>query len=132
MSKNKEQRKKHSAFYLRLKKSLKCAIKEIRDGNAKQHTVCSDDSAPLVTIAFPLCDYWLLLFFENGEIRLYDCAWALQHSSMEKLHKMNFFKKVRITHNGVKWNKNIEMGTEELYGNSTPLTDYEGNLLKLL
>lgn len=30
------------------------------------------------------------------------------------------------------YNKDIEIGTEELYVSSTPLTDFEGNLLKLL
>ena len=132
MKKNKKQCKKYSSFYLRLKKSLKCAIKEVRNGTVKRHTVCSNDSAPLVTMAFPMYDYWLILFFTNGEVRLYDCAWALKHSSMEKLCKMNFFKKVRVTRNGVKWNKDIEIGMEELYESSTPLTDFEGNLLKLL
>ena len=90
------------------------------------------ETATSVKEVFPLQDYWLLLFFANGEIRLYDSAWTLQHSSMEKLHKRSFFKRARVSHDGVKWNKKIAIGAEELYEKSTPLTDYEGNLLKLV
>ena len=92
----------------------------------------SEETLSRVKRAFPLHDYWLLLFFVNGEVGLYDCAWILQHSSMEKLHKTGFFKKVLVSRGGVKWNKRIAIGSEELYRNSFPLTDDSGNLLKLL
>ena len=107
--------------------------KKEKDKAANSSMACgSVEKAPSVKNVFPLRDYWLILFFANGEVRLYDCVWTLRLSSMEKLCKMHYFRKVRVAHDGVKWNKKIMIGSEELYGNSTPLTDYAGNLLKLL
>ena len=104
-----------------------------KDKTADSSTACgSVEKAPKVKKVFPLYDYWLILFFANGEVRLYDCLWTLRLSSMKKLHKMSFFGKVRVARDGVKWSKNIALGSKELYADSTPLTDYDGNLLKLL
>ena len=132
MSKNKKQRKKHSAFYLRLKKRLKCAIKEIRNGTAIRHTLSTDESVPMVSMVFPLHDYWLLLFFANGEVRLYDLIWAPEQPCMEKLKSIDFYKKVHVANGRVYWNKKISLDSDLLYNNSTPLTDDTGRLLKLL
>ena len=92
----------------------------------------TDGSKPAVCEVFPLRDYWLLLFFSNGEIRLYDCAWVLKISSMERLSKKGFLRKAQAVNGTVMWNKSIALQADELYGNSTPLTDNEGKLLQLL
>jgi len=132
MSKNKKHRKKHSAFYLRLKKRLKRAIKEIRDGTAIRHTLSTDESVPAVSMVFPLYDYWLLLFFANGEVRLYDLIWAPEQTSMKKLRKVDFYKQAYAANGRVHWNKKLALDSDLLYNNSTPLTDGAGRLLKLL
>ena len=51
---------------------------------------------------------------------------------MEKLNKKGFLKKAQVDNGTVKWNKSIALQADELYGNSTPLTDNEGKLLQLL
>ena len=106
-------------FLRRLKRSKDCVS-------------VSDTDTPAVCEAFPLRDYWLLLFFDNGEVRLYDCAWILKVSALEKLNKKKFLQKVKADHGLVKWNKYLVIRSEELYGNSVPLTDTEGKLLQLL
>ena len=92
----------------------------------------TDGSKPAVCEVFPLRDYWLLLFFSNGEIRLYDCAWVLKVSALEMLNKKKFLQKVKADHGVVKRNKYLAISSEELYDNSTPLTDGEGKILQLL
>ena len=129
MSKKKH---KHSAFFLRLHKALKSALKDLRNGTADCRTVSSEGAVPPLINVLPMHDYWLLLFFANGEIRLYDCIWALQEPSMEKMKDTAFFKRAHVGRGGVKWNKKIILGPEVLYGNSTPLTDDAGRLLKFL
>ena len=120
MSKEKKKKKDSRWDFLRRLKQGKGCVSD------------TDGSKPAVCEVFPLRDYWLLLFFSNGEIRLYDCAWILKLSSMEKLNKKGFLKKVQVDNGMVKWNKNIALQEDELYGNSTPLTDNGGKLLQLL
>ena len=81
---------------------------------------------------FPLRDYWLLLFFANGEVRLYDCAWILRLTSIEKVEKRGFFERAQVEQGQVKWNQTFTLNAAEVYGHSTPLTDGTGGLLKLL
>ena len=106
-------------FFRRLKRNKDCVS-------------VSDTNKPAVCEVFPLRDYWLLLFFENGEVRLYDCAWVLKVSALEMLNKKKFLQKVKADRDMVKWNKYLAISSEEIYGNSTPLTDVEGKLLRLL
>ena len=116
-----EKKKKDSRpdFFRRLKRN-------------KEFASVSDETKPAVCEVFPLRDYWLLLFFENGEVRLYDCAWVLKVSALEMLNKKKFLQKVKADRDMVKWNKYLAISSEELYSNSTPLTDVEGKLLRLL
>lgn len=106
-------------FFRRLKRKKECKV-------------VSDETKSAVCEVFPLRDYWLLLFFENGEVRLYDCAWVLKVSALEMLNKKKFLQKVKADHGVVKWNKYLAISSEELYDNSTPLTDGEGKILQLL
>ncbi len=96
------------------------------------HGLVSGTAVPEVEAVFPLQGLWLIVFFANGEIRLYDSMWVLRVPSMSKLEKPAFFKKAHACHEGVKWGKKIRIGSEDLYNNSAPLTDHEGKLLKLL
>ena len=116
-----EKKKKESQpdFFRRLKWKKECKA-------------VSDETKPAVFEVFPLRDYWLLLFFSNGEVRLYDCAWVLKVSNLEKLDKKDFLIKAKADHGLGKWNKYLAISSEELYSNSTPLTDGEGKLLRLL
>ena len=106
-------------FIRRLKRRKECAS-------------VSDTAKPVVCEVSPLRDYWLLLLFNNGEVRLYDCAWVLRLSNLEKLNKKDFLIKAQVDHEMVKWNKYLAISSEDLYSNSTPLTDGEGKLLQLL
>lgn len=96
------------------------------------HGLMPGTAVPEVEAVFPLEDLWLIVFFANGEIRLYDSMWVLRVPSMSKLEKPAFFKKAHACHKGVKWSKKIRIGAEDLYNNSAPLTDHDGKLLKLL
>ena len=105
-------------------------LRRLKQG--REYVSGTDEAKPTVCEVFPLRDYWLLLFFSNGEIRLYDCAWVLKLSSMERLNKKGFLRKAQAVNGTVKWNKSIALQADELYGNSTPLTDNGGKLLQLL
>ncbi|MBQ9696958.1 MAG: DUF2442 domain-containing protein [Acidaminococcaceae bacterium] len=133
MSKQEKRKKvEQPDFFHRLKRGAKCTITGERNGEDKSSSASPDKPGPAVSEVFPLRDYWLLVFFSNGEVRLYDCAWFLRITSMEKMQKKDFFKGAKVGHDLVKWNKNIALDAGELYGNSVPLTDDAGKILKLL
>ena len=115
----KKKKDRQPDFFRRLKRNKECSF-------------VSDETKPAVCEVFPLRDYWLLLFFSNGEVRLYDCAWVLRVSNLEKLDKKDFLVKAQVDRDMVKWNKYLAISSEEIYGNSTPLTDVEGKILRLL
>ena len=86
-------------------------------------------SIPLVIGVTPLKKNRLLLVFSTGEIKIYDCTWALNHPMMKDLNDVLFFKRAHVSHGTVAWSKKIDLAPDDLYKNSVPLKDEEGSEL---
>lgn len=63
-------------------------------------------------------DYKLVLFFNNGEKRIFDFSPLLDKGVCHKLSDMEYFKKFRIDAFSVDWNDEIGFAPEFLYENS--------------
>lgn len=49
----------------------------------------------------PTDDYKVYLYYDNGEIKLYDCSWILDKSGIfKKIHDINDFKRLCTVING--------------------------------
>ncbi len=50
---------------------------------------------PYLFQVLPTDDYKVYLYYDNGEIKLYDCSWILKESGVfEKIHKIEDFKRL--------------------------------------
>lgn len=50
---------------------------------------------PKLFQVLPADDYKVYLYYDNGEIKLYDCAWILNESGVfEKIHDISAFKEL--------------------------------------
>ena len=57
---------------------------------------------PKLFQVFPTDDYKVYLYYDNGEIKLYDCKWILKEESdvFIKIHDIAIFKKICTIMNG--------------------------------
>ena len=56
---------------------------------------------PKLFQVFPTNDYAVYLFYDNGEIKVYDCNWILKKSGVfTKLHDVERFKQLCTIMNG--------------------------------
>lgn len=70
-------------------------------------------------------DYLLLIKFDNGEQRLYNCFPLLENNLFSELKNADFFKTVHIDEMGlVCWNNGTDINPYELYDNSESLSDF--------
>lgn len=65
-------------------------------------------------------DYKLLLTFENGEKREFDCATLIEQKPFEVFKDKNYFKRVTIEYGTLVWPNEIDIAPETLYVCSTP------------
>ena len=50
---------------------------------------------PALFQVIPTDEYKVYLYYDNGEIKLYDCSWILQKNGIfEKIHSINDFKRL--------------------------------------
>jgi len=59
--------------------------------------------------------YKLLLTFENGEVKVFDCAILLDEKPFHILKDMNTFKRARIAYGTLEWPDEIDIAPETLY-----------------
>jgi hypothetical protein len=71
--------------------------------------------------AFP--DYSLVLTFETGERKRFDFRPELEERPFGPLHDIALFLQARNDDYGVVWTDDIDIASEHLYYNGTPLTD---------
>ena len=69
----------------------------------------------------PREEYKLLLTFENGEKKLFDCSNLLEYKINEPLKNKNFFCSAHVKYGTVVWNEKIDIAPEQLYEEGTPL-----------
>ena len=59
--------------------------------------------------------YKLLLTFENGEIKEFDCATLMDEKPFQVLKDMNYFKRAKIDYGTLVWPNEIDIAPETLY-----------------
>ncbi|MCL2048606.1 MAG: DUF2442 domain-containing protein [Defluviitaleaceae bacterium] len=56
---------------------------------------------PKLFQVFPTDDYKVYLYYDSGEIKVYDCAWVLKEGGIfEKIHALETFKELCTIMNG--------------------------------
>jgi hypothetical protein len=80
--------------------------------------------APRIQSVCPVDRTRLLVQFENGEQRLYDCSPLLSRPQFQLLANPAFFRTVRVDAGGygVSWNDDLDLSEHELWTNGTPLS----------
>jgi len=66
----------------------------------------------------PKDDFLLLLEFENGEKKEFDCKPLFNKNIFKPLKDKNMFNKAKITYGTVAWNDEIDIAPETLYVDS--------------
>ncbi len=69
----------------------------------------------------PKNDFLLLLEFENGEIKEFDCKKLFDKKPFQTLRDKHFFQKVRVEFGTVVWSDEIDIAPETLYLESKSL-----------
>ena len=59
--------------------------------------------------------YKLLLTFENGEIKEFDCGTLMDEKPFQVLKDMNYFKRAKIDYGTLLWPNEIDIAPETLY-----------------
>lgn len=78
---------------------------------------------PTVVSVFPLPDYQLKLTFDNGEKKLFDVKPYIIGSWYGELKDPELFGTVTANGYSVEWKNGQDICPDDLYYNSTPLTD---------
>ncbi|MFA6191052.1 MAG: DUF2442 domain-containing protein [Sulfurimonas sp.] len=68
----------------------------------------------------PKDDFMLLLKFENGEEKEFDCKPLFDKKPFQKLQDKYFFNKAKVEFGTVVWPDEIDIAPETLYLESTP------------
>lgn len=66
----------------------------------------------------------LLVVFNDGSKRIYDCGQLLNRAEFEPLKNVAFFRQVRVDAGGygVSWNDRIDLSEYELWTNGRPVS----------
>ncbi len=67
-----------------------------------------------------LNEYKILLTFENGEKREFDCATLIDQKPFQVFEDKNYFKRAKIEYGTLVWPNEIDIAPETLYVCSTP------------
>lgn len=65
-----------------------------------------------------LDDYKLLLTFENGEIKKFDCVPLMDIKPFQVLKDRHYFKRAKIDYGTLVWPNEIDIAPETLYNQS--------------
>lgn len=71
-----------------------------------------------ITNVKPQDDFLLLLEFENGEKKEFDCKPLLEKKPFQILRDKQFFKKAKLGYGTVVWSDEIDISPETLYVDS--------------
>ena len=72
-----------------------------------------------------LANFLLLIQFDNGENRVYNCFPLLQNPLFEALNEESVFQSVYVDEMGVVcWNASMDINPYDLYEKSEPVTDF--------
>lgn len=70
-----------------------------------------------ISTVYPLDERKLLVWFEGGESRVFDCAANLSEKELAALHTRKMFETARVTADGyaVSWGADIDITSKELF-----------------
>lgn len=73
----------------------------------------------------PLLNYLLLIRFDNGEERVFNCFPLLENDLYKKIEDQQFFQTVHIDDMGlVCWDDSMDINPYELYNNSESISHF--------
>lgn len=73
----------------------------------------------------PMNNYLLLVRFDNGEERVFNCMALMQNRLYADLSDTAFFRTVHVDDMGVvRWNDNIDIDPYLLYEDSVPVREF--------
>jgi hypothetical protein len=80
---------------------------------------------PHIKSAKPIGDSELLVRFENGEEKIYDCEPLFSKPEFQLLKTPAFFQAVRVDAGGygISWNDDVDLSEYELWANGKPAAD---------
>lgn len=81
------------------------------------------DEIPRIRSVVPLDNTRLLVCFDNGVEKIYDCELLLQRPAFALLNTPAFFRAVKVDPGGygVSWNDNLDISEYELWCNGSPV-----------
>lgn len=79
---------------------------------------------PLIKKVEILEEYNLLIFFENGEKKVYDMKKNLKYPAFEKLKDINLFRKLKVIGETIEWETGEDINPDDLYLNSVDFEEY--------
>lgn len=77
---------------------------------------------PTVTKVEPHTNYILKLWFDNGEVKLFDVKPYIQGEWFNQLANIDYFNTVKVNGYSVKWKDGQDICPDELYENSIGLS----------
>ena len=69
----------------------------------------------------PKDNYKLLVTFENGEKKMFDCSVLLEKNIYKPLKSKSFFDTVKLEYGTAVWDSRIDISPEYLYENGVKL-----------
>lgn len=73
----------------------------------------------------PMENYILLVKFDNGEVRIYNCHQLLRNKMFSEIADVEFFNKVHVDDMGVvSWSDALDISPFELYENSQNIEEF--------
>lgn len=76
---------------------------------------------PRVSEVEPTADYKLVLVFDDGNRRVYDCSHLLDFGVFRELRDIGYFRRVHVLDGTVVWPHEQDICPDTLYLDSSPL-----------
>ena len=76
---------------------------------------------PRVSQVKPTADHKLVLVFNDGDHRVYDCSHLLDFGVFRELRDIGYFKRVHVLDGTVVWPNEQDICPDTLYLDSSPL-----------
>ena len=76
---------------------------------------------PRVTAVKPTADHKLVLGFDDGDRRVYDCSRLLDSGVFRELRDLDYFERVHVLDGTVVWPHEQDICPDTLYLDSLPL-----------
>jgi len=88
------------------------------------------ENIPRIKSIVPTGHFQLVVRFENGDEKIYDCAPLLSRDEFQLLKTPAFFRTVQVDSGGygISWNDKIDLSEYELWTNGIPINKATRNV----